>query len=461
MSTLITISVLGIICLVLEIFNLRKIVVPFSLLALAGILGLNIAELAVGHSFLTIESYGMLTESTSSKAFASLFILLAFFIVLMSPKFYADKIVKITDYVSLKIFLLAGAVAMISFGNLVMFFIGLEVLSISAYILASSKPDSLRSNEAGMKYFLMGAVASSFVLFGIALVYGTTASFDIGIVANLLLTNNVVSPTWILLGFIMLSLGMFFKMAIFPFHFWAPDVYQGSPTLTTALMSTLVKVAAIGSFFFIASAFAPLISGTMNLIIVILSILTMTVGNITALRQKNTKRMMAYSGISHAGFMLMLMTIAPAGSATVLYYAIAYSLASMAAFSVILSVCQDTEDEDISNFYGLISHKPVIAGVLALALMSLGGIPILGGFFAKFFLFREMLSVGQVTLVIAGVINSIIAIYYYFGVINVMFTREKRVAQDMQIPIEYKIVAIGCTILNIAIGLWPSLVLDL
>ena len=128
---------------------------------------------------------------------------------------------------------------------------------------------------------------------------------------------------------------------------------------------------------------------------------------------------------------------------------------------IIFLIISFKSNEDISNFYGLISHKPVIAGVLALALMSLGGIPILGGFFAKFFLFREMLSVGQVTLVIAGVINSIIAIYYYFGVINVMFTREKRVAQDMQIPIEYKIVAIGCTILNIAIGLWPSLVLDL
>lgn len=461
MSTLIAISLLGIICLILEVLDLRKIVVPFSLLILAGVLGLNIAELATGQTFLTIGSYGMLSDSTLSKAFSSLFILLAFCLVLMSPKFYAEKIVRITDFISLKIFLLAGAVAMVSFSNLVMFFIGLEVLSISAYILASSKPESLRSNEAGMKYFLMGAVASSFVLFGIALIYGATASFNIGEIGNVVIHNNVVNHTWMLLGFIMISLGMFFKMAIFPFHFWAPDVYQGSPTLTTALMSTLVKVAAIGSFFFIASAFDFLITGTMSLVIMILSILTMTVGNITALRQKNIKRMMAYSGISHAGFMLMTIIIAPLGASTILYYAVAYSLASMAAFSVILSVCNDTEDDDISNFYGLISYKPVMAGVLVLSLMSLGGIPILGGFFAKFFLFREMLSAGQITLVIAGVINSIIAIYYYFGVVNVMCTREKRVVEECKIPIEYKIVAITCSVLNIVIGLWPSLILEL
>ena len=460
MGTLVAISVLGIICLVLEIFNLRKVVVPLSLLVLAGLLGLNLLELLSGQSFLTVESYGMIKENSFSKAFSSLFILLAFFILLMSPKFYTDKIDKITDFVSLKIFLLAGAVAMVSFGNFVVFFIGLEILSIAAYVLASSKPESLKSNEAGMKYFLMGAVASSFVLFGLALIYGATATLDIYRIAELLVANSVVNFVWMLLGFIMLSLGMFFKMSVFPFHFWAPDVYEGSPTPTTALMSTLVKVAAIGSFFYIASAFTVLITGSVSQIIVILSILTMTMANITALKQKNIKRMMAYSGISHAGFMLMTMIAAPEAGSTILYYVSAYSLASLSAFAVIIAICKDSGNEDISNFYGLFARKPVLAVVLALALMSLGGIPILGGFFAKFFLFREMLSMGQVLLVIAGVINSIIAVYYYFGVVNVMFVKQSQSEEIIEVSTVYNVAAIGCCLLNILIGLFPSLIMS-
>lgn len=461
MSTLITISVLGIICLVLEIFNLRKIVIPLSLLVLAGILGLNIYEVITGQYLVNIESYGMIKENSFSKAFSSLFILLTFFILLMSSQFYSKRMTKITDYVSLKVFMLAGAVAMVSFSNFAIFFIGLEILSIAAYVLASSNPESLKSNESGMKYFLMGAVASSFVLFGIALIYGATATFNIFNISEMLVANSIVNPVWLLVGFIMLSIGMLFKMSVFPFHFWAPDVYEGSPTLTTALMSTLVKVAAIGSFFYIVSAFTVVVAGSYSLAIVILSILTMTVANITALKQTNIKRMMAYSGISHAGFMLMTMIAAPEASSTVLYYATAYSLASLAAFSVIIAVCKDSDDEDISNFYGLFSHKPILAGVLALALMSLGGIPILGGFFAKFFLFREMLSVSQVLLVIAGVINSIIAIYYYFGVVNVMFTKQRETESTIEVPLAYNIVAIGATLLNIMIGLSPSIIMGL
>lgn len=461
MSTLIAISVLGVICLVLEIFNLRKILLPIVLVGLTIVLGLNVAEIVSGTIFFEMESYNMIHETTYSKSFSTLFILLAIFVLLMSPQFYRDRIEKIADYVSLKVFLLAGAVAMVSFGNFIVFFVGLEILSIAAYILATSKPENKKSNEAGMKYFLMGAVASSFVLFGLALIYGATASFDISIIAEKIIQNNLISTTWLTLGFIMLSVGMLFKASIFPFHFWAPDVYDGSPTITTALMSTLVKVAAIGSFFYIVSGLSGAMNEEMILVIVILSVLTMTVANITALKQTNIKRMMAYSGISHAGFMIMMLIAAPTGSSTVLYYATAYSLANIAAFAVIMAVSKDKENEDISNFYGLFSEKPILAIVMACSLMSLGGIPIFAGFFAKFFLFSEMLQVDQLLLVIAGVVNSIIAIYYYFGVINVMFTREKTNQEVLVVPMTYKVAAIGATALNIIIGVFPSIIMEL
>lgn len=460
MSTLIAISGLGILCLILEIFNMRKILVPVTLLGLAAVLGLNIAEIALGNNIFEIESYGMIHETGYSKGFSVLFVILLFFILLMSPKFYESRIAKISDYVSLKVFLTAGAVAMVSFGNFVMFFVGLEVLSIAAYVLASSKPDNLNSNEAGMKYFLMGAVASSFVLFGLALIYGATASFNMAAIAEALIANNLVSSTWMMLGLIMVSVGMFFKASIFPFHFWAPDVYQGSPTITTALMSTLVKVAAIGSFFYIISGLSVAMSETMIWVVIALSILTMTVANITALRQTNIKRMMAYSGISHAGFMIMTLIVAPEGGNTVLYYAAAYSFAGLAAFGVIMAVCKDKGNEEISNFYGLFNRKPLLAVVLVAALMSLGGVPIFAGFFAKFFLFREMLSNGYLLLVIAGVVNSIIAIYYYFGVINVMFTKESESKETLNVPAVYTIAAVGAIALNVIIGLAPSLLMS-
>lgn len=461
MSTLIAISVLGVICLALEILNLKKVLVPVILVSLLAVAGLNVTEIITGSTVFEIESYGMVRESTYSRGFSVLFIILTIFILLMSPKFYEDRIAKITDFVSLKVFMLAGAIAMVSFGNFIMFFIGLEILSIAAYVLATSKPENIRGNEAGMKYFLMGAVASSFVLFGLALIYGATASFDMMVIGEKLVANNLVSTTWMTLGFIMLSVGMLFKASIFPFHFWSPDVYDGAPTITTALMSTLVKVAAIGSFFYIVSGLSVAITEQMTLVIVILSMLTMTVANITALKQTNIKRMMAYSGISHAGFMIMLLVSAPAGASAVLYYASAYSLAGIAAFGVIMAVCKDRDDQEISHFYGLFSHQPLLALVLACALMSLGGIPIFAGFFAKFFLFGEMLAVNQVWLVIAGVINSIIAIYYYFGVINVMLTRKRVTSEKLVVPLPYAIASVGAITLNIILGIYPSIIMDL
>lgn len=461
MITLVAVSVLGILCLVLEILDLRKILIPIVILGLTALLGLNIGELILGQSILSLDSYGIIKENNYAKGFSALFILLAIFIIMMSPGFYADKIKKISDYISLKVFLLAGAVAMVSFSNFVLFFLGLEVLSIVAYVLASSNPTEIKSNEAGMKYFLMGAVASAFVLFGIALIYGATGSLDLFLIGDKILTNHIVTPIWLTMGLIMLSIGMLFKASVFPFHFWAPDVYQGSPTLTTALMSTLVKVAAIGSFFYIISGLSVALPDEYIYVIVILSILTMTVANITALRQTNIKRMMAYSGISHAGFMIMSIIAAPQGATTVLYYAAAYALAGIAVFGVILAVCSKSNDEDISNFNGLFTRKPLLAIVMSLALMSLGGIPILSGFFAKFFMFSEMLGIGQVILVIAGVINSIIAIYYYFGVINVMFTKERNVIGPVEAPLGYTIAAVTAIVLNLALGIFPFLIMEL
>lgn len=460
MSTLITISGLGIISLLLEILNLRKILVPVVLVGLAAILGLTVTEFYLGESLVGTDKYNMVAASGFSQGFSILFIILSILIIAMSPKFYQEKVEKIADYVSLKIFMLAGAVAMVSFGNFAMFFIGLEVLSIAAYALAASEPNKVKSNEAGTKYFIMGAFASSFVLFGLALVYGAIGSFDIATITIASTAQAGNLPIWFSIGFLMIATGMMFKASIVPFHFWAPDVYEGSPTLVTAVMSTLVKVAAIGAFYKILVVLSAGITPLFQAMLVVLCVLTLCVGNITAIKQTNIKRMLAYSGISHAGFMMMAL-IALDSPNTALYYAAAYSFAGIAAFAVILGVCHAKEDEAMTNFFGLLKRQPLLAAILTGALLSLGGIPIFSGFFAKFFVFNQMLQIGHIAVVIFGIINSVIAVYYYLGVVNIMVTKESTETDKLIVPIEYKIVAVIAISFNIILGIFPSLVMGL
>lgn len=462
MSTLIAVSGLGIVCLLLEILNLRKILVPLTLLVLLGILGMTVAEFYSGESFFYADSYNMIVSTSYSRGFSILFITLATLIIAMSPEFYKDKIEKIADYVSLKIFLLAGAIAMVSFGNLSMFFIGIEVLSISAYVLASSSPARVSSNEAGMKYFIMGAFASSFILFGIALVYGAIGSFDIDTIIQVSTLEGTNLPIWFNMGFVMILVGLLFKASVVPFHFWAPDVYEGSPTLVTTLMSTLVKVAAIAALYKSVVIFGVAMTPAVQIAIVVFSILSLTVGNITALNQKSLKRMMAYSGISHAGFMMMdLLSNSSNATNSLLYYAAAYSLAGIAAFAVIMAVSEGKGHENIENFYGLARRNPLMAGILTCALVSLGGIPVFAGFFAKLFMFTQMVDAGYLILVIFGIINSIIAIFYYFGTANVMFTQEPSSEGALKVPVKYVLVATIAIILNLILGIYPSIIMNL
>ena len=462
MSTLIAVSGLGIVCLLLEILNLRKILVPVTLLALLGILGITVAEFYSGESFFYADSYNMIVGTSYSRGFSILFITLATLIIAMSPEFYKNKMDKIADYVSLKIFLLAGAIAMVSFGNLSMFFIGIEVLSIAAYVLASSNPTRVSSNEAGMKYFIMGAFASSFILFGIALVYGAIGSFDIETIVQVSTLEGANLPIWFNMGFVMILVGLLFKASVVPFHFWAPDVYEGSPTLVAALMSTLVKVAAIAALYKVVVLFGVAMTPTVQITIVVFSILSLTVGNITALNQKSLKRMMAYSGISHAGFMIMdLLSTSTNATNSLLYYAAAYSLAGVAAFAVIMAVSEGKGHENIENLHGLARRNPLMAGILTCALVSLGGIPVFAGFFAKLFMFTQMIDAGYLILVIFGIINSIIAIFYYFGAANVMFTKEPSSETALKVPVRYVIVATIAIILNLILGIYPSIIMSL
>jgi len=464
MNTLIAISGLGVFCLIAEIFNLRKAIVPVVILGLLAVLGTTLNLYSFG-SALDGKYSNMIVVDKFSSAFVSLFILLTVFIVAMGHDVYKDHPTKISDYIAIKIFLLAGAVAMVSFSNLAMFFLGIETLSIALYILAGSSRLDIKSNEAGMKYFLMGSFASGFILFGICLIYGAMGSFDITEISSASLSAEL--PSWFPIGVVLVVVGMLFKIAAVPFHFWAPDVYEGSPSLVTATMSTLVKVVAVATLYKLVTVLNLNLSfdnqdilTAFQLIIVIISIASMTIGNIMALRQNNVKRMLAFSGISHAGFMLMALLTVSNSSTNLLYYTTAYALAGIAAFAVIITVTKNKDNEDIVNFNGLGKTNPLMAAILTGALLSMAGIPIFSGFFAKFMLFTQTIQAGYLVVVIAGVINSIISVGYYFKLILAMYTKEP--TEDKQAtPFVYYAVGVVSILLNVLIGLYPSLVTNL
>ena len=454
MNTLIAIIGLGVLCLLFEILDFRKAIIPVTIIGLLGVLGLTVADYNAPTSYYN----NMISVNNFSVTFSSLFIVLTIFLVALSHNFYENHQSKLSDFIAIKIFLLSGAVAMVSFGNLAMFFLGIEVLSISLYILAASNRMNVKSNEAGMKYFLMGSFASGIILFGSCLVYGAMGSFDVSEISQM--SQSAELPIWFPIGIILLSIGMLFKIAAVPFHFWAPDVYEGSPSMTTATMSTLAKVVAMATFFKLLTALNADLNYNFQLVIVIISIASMTVGNIMALKQSNVKRMLAFSGISHAGFMIMTLLSIGTSAGSLLYYATAYSLAGIGAFSVLLYVCKNQNNEDITNFHGLGKTNPLLATVLTGSLLSMAGIPIFSGFFAKLALFNQTIDAGYLVVVIVAVINSIISVGYYFKLILAMYSKEPNETRTGK-PFLIYAVAILSLLLNIALGLFPSLVMDL
>ena len=448
-------SFLGIACLLLEIFNLRKIAVPFVLLSLTVIFGLNTTEWNLN----TVYYHDMLRADNFSLAFTGLLIVIAFLLVAMSGNFFESEETKIADYISIIIFTLCGGIAMVSFSNITMFFIGLEILSISLYILAGSKRKDIRSNEAAMKYFLMGSFASGILLFGIALVYGASGSFSLAEIANYA-TNSKVDPIFHI-GVVMILIAMLFKVSAAPFHFWAPDVYEGSPTLITAMMATMAKVAALASFYrLFSSCFVgsfPLFAWALSIVVA----LTMVIGNLTALNQDSFKRMLAFSGIAHAGYMLLaIVTLYHNTPNSLFFYATAYSFASIGAFAVAIIVIKNMKSEKIEAFNGLGKKNPLLATTLTILMLSMAGIPPMAGFFGKYYVFLDAIRNQHLPLVIVAVITSIISVYFYFKVILAMWTKDSdEVAFAADAP--YTIISLICLLATLVLGIFPSLISSL
>jgi NADH-quinone oxidoreductase subunit N len=339
-----------------------------------------------------------------------------------------------------------------------MLFIGIEIMSVSLYILAGIRKNDFASNEAALKYFLMGAFSTGFLLFGITLIYGASGSFDLEGIRSFVATHpHDIDPIFYT-GILLIIIGLCFKVGAAPFHFWTPDVYEGAPSLITAYMSTVVKVAGFAAFLRLFSASFILMADFWAPVLMIITIITLFIGNITALYQQSFKRMLAFSSISHAGYLLFAIVAIGAGSAnSVFVYATAYSIASIVAFGALILVRQQTGSDNFEGFNGLAKRNPFLALVLTISMLSLAGIPLTAGFIGKFYMFTGALANYKFWLVIIAVVNAIISIFYYFRVIIAMYFRSAERA-EVEVPPYYKFVLGLSALATILIGIYPSII---
>jgi NADH-quinone oxidoreductase subunit N len=435
--------------------KLRKWISPVIILGLSLIFGINIHDWNQPGSYMG----NMLETSNFTVAFNALAIFITLLIVMLASEYYADEEHHISDYMTIMIFVLCGAQMMLGYANLVLFFIGIETLSISLYALSGSKRFDAKSNEAGFKYFLMGSFASGFLLFGIALMYGATQSFDLNKLGEYAMGNSV-SPL-LLTGLLLVLFAMFFKVSAAPFHFWAPDVYEGAPSIITAFMSTLVKVVGFAAFYKFIHVFGYIMPIKFDWLITLVAILSLVTGNLSAIAQDNFKRLMAYSGISHAGYFLIgLVGAAAFPSTAILYYGLGYALSTIGAFAIAMAVFKSTGSESISAFNGLGKKNPLLAACLTATMLGLAGIPPFAGFFGKFYIFSEALQNGHFYLVLIGILSSMIGIYYYMKVVIAMYAKPANETK-IEISLTNQLVMWLCLVLVLLIGMMPSLVTGL
>ena len=457
MLTIISLSVLGLLILAEGILGKKSWHLPTII---AGLLVALVVTLSGWNHAISYYNQ-MLIVDNSSVAFSAVLIFTTFLILLFAGYYYKDVARPLDDIYAILIFALTGSVMMTEFGNLIILFLGIETLSIALYVLAGSHKEAITSNEATLKYFLMGSFLSGFLLFGIALLYGASGSLNMEEISRYTLREAGHLSPMFRAGLFLLIIGLAFKIAIVPFHFWAPDVYEGTPTLLTAFMATVVKIASIVALFRLFTSCFASIREIWAPTLWILSVLTILVGNLTGLFQPNLKRMLAYSSISHSGYMMLaILAFSARSSGALLLYAVAYSLATVTAFGILILIRGAKGNDLYTSFEGISKKNPVEAICLTIALLSLTGIPPMAGFMAKYYLFTTAMEQGFLWLVIIAVLGSAISVVYYFKPIVSMYLKEGD-GIKLETGIAYRIHVVFLTILTLALGILPAILINL
>ena len=463
MNAIILSVILGVIMMFSSIFVKNKN--AFKYIAGAGLLILLVANILDTYAvpFFNIDTHDMLRFDKFGMYFNSIAIASTLIYVILSGKEIGKNSIHAAEYFALIFFVLCGVAVLSAYNTLLMLFLGIEILTIPLYILTGSDKRNLKSNEAALKYFLMGSFSTGIMLMGITLIYGATSSFEIDTIHSIFGSPEGASFLAIT-GLLFVLVSLCFKVSAAPFHFWAPDVYDGAPGVFSSFMMTIVKAAAFIAFIKLFDAKMMVASSEINwvnwrMILALIIVSTLLIGNITAVFQQSVKRMLAYSSIAQAGYMLFaIFSLNDFAKEGILLYATAYSLATIGIFAILIKM----KDYTFEGYNGLARTQPVLAFTNTIFLLSLAGIPLTAGFFAKYYMLASVVKTGSYTwLVVAGVLFAAVSAYYYFRVIQAMYFREgDNNATEQEVSTGFKLSLILLAALIILIGLFPQLVLN-
>ena len=437
--------------------GLAPMALAFILLAFGGAV---VAGMDPGPAF-----NNMLTVDGYATFFRLLVLIVGALSVLMSSSYLTRENADSADYYALILFSLCGQCVLASANELIMVFIGLEISSIATYVLAGYLRNDKRNNEAALKYFLLGSFATAFLLYGVAWIYGVTGTTNLQEIHRFLSSpESVYSPLLISACAAMLFVGFAFKVSAAPFQSWAPDVYQGAPAPVSAFMSAAPKAAAFAVFLRVYSIAFSGLTERWQPILWISALATMVIGNFAALRQNNIKRMLAYSSIAHAGYvMVAVVAHSETGVAAAMFYLASYAFMNVGAFAIVTHYVRKAEQfVGIEDMAGYARRQPLTAAVFTWFLLSLIGVPLTGGFFGKFYVFKSAIDSNLIWLTVLGLLNSAVAAYYYLRIIVVMYFHEPTEVADTTptIPGGVRLALIGSAIGVFILGVFPSLVLD-
>ncbi len=458
-ETILTVTALSV--LTLEMARVSR---PWIILSVA-VLGLL---LSVAAAFITsgnnqILFGGMLKLNQISLFFDILYISIGLITLIFSQGYLEKRGSKSRgEYPALILFAVIGMMLMTRANDLVIVFLGLELLSISLYVLVGFLRHDNLSNESGLKYLLLGAFATGFFLFGAAFTYGATGTTNYDGIVLAIANDNILSKIYLVLGIGLLLIGFAFKVALVPFHMWSPDVYQGAPTTVTGFLCTAPKAAGFGALLILFNNPLADIHYQWQDIFWLLAVLTMTVGNVTALVQSNVKRMLAFSSISHAGFLVMgILVLNVSSISAVLFYLVTYSVINLGSFAIISSVEREENGLKFKDYRGLGLRYPWLAAAMTIFMISLAGFPPTAGFVAKYGLFSAAIAEGYVWLVVIAVLNTLISVYYYLRLVINMYMKE----EENALISSFNIIVIGLiwimAAMMIILGITPSFLLEI
>ena len=462
----ISVIVIGLVLMLADLFvpaERRNLIGYAGIVALGILLFINLSDApAIGTAF-----NGAYINDGLSIFFKRFFIIAAILVLFIAAEF-SDRVVAAAEYYSLVFFALTGMLFAASSNDFVMLFVSVELITITFYVLVSFQRSRIVSLEAGVKYLILGALSSAFMVFGIALIWGTTGKLnftELAAVAPQFETSRIF-----LLGVLLVIVGLGFKISVFPFQIWTPDVYQGAPTPTTAFLAVGSNAAGFVLLLRVLFSAVPSVTAHWSHLLIIISGITILWGNLCALPQRNLKRLLGYSSIAHGGYMLLgVAALNISGQAAILYYLAGYLFTVLAGFLVIALVLRHLDTEDISGLAGLSQRSPLLAATMTISLVSLAGIPPLAGFFGKFLLLKSVIEAAQATgnhgyycLVFTTLAGVVISMYYYFGVIRAIYwSKDAKDLSTIELSAPAMVTAWVCIGGILWLGIFPNTVLNL